>query len=426
MRAIIRFLAIAAALGAASGAANASYHLWQLKQLYSSADGSVQYIQLQAYASMQQFIRNHTITVTQGSTTHTFRIPSDLPGDTSSSMMDDSGYGYYMPMMSYKSMIIATQGFANLNMVAPDYIMPNGFLFTSGTAVVNWGEGADTFAYSSLPTDGSHALSRNGGIVDAIATNFMGDSAMIQAITARIPAALSGLFYNPNESGWGINFTQRGSNVFAAWYTYDANGNPKWYVSTCAMNGGAVGTTGTCSGALYEVSGPTFFGAAFDASRANPVQNGTLQLTFTDVDHASMTYSGVAGQTRTVQVMRQPLAAGAVPGVNYTDLWWNTGESGWGMAFTQQAATGFVAWYVYDSTGKPTWYVATCSVNGTTCSGNLLQTTGPHWGAAFDPNQVHSTTAGSITVNFTGPNDATINYTVGNVTSSKQVTRQIF
>jgi hypothetical protein len=426
MRAMIRSLALLAVLGAASGTANANFHLWLIKQLYSNADGTVQYIQLQAYASQQQFLSNHTITVTQGSTTHSFTLRTDLPGDTATTSMDDYGYGYYMPMATYKSMVIATQGFANMGLLTPDYIVPNGFLFTAGTAIVNWGEGSDTFPYSSLPTDGSHALNRNGGIVDAIATNFMGESAAIRAITARVPAALSGLFFNPNESGWGVNFTQRGSNVFAAWYTYDTNGNPKWYVSTCAMNGGATGTTGTCSGALYEVSGPTFFGTAFDPARANAVQAGNLQVTFTDTNNASMTYTGVAGQTRTVQITRQPLAAGAVPGVNYTDLWWNSNESGWGMAITQQASTIFLAWYVYDANARPTWYVATCSVSGSSCSGSLLQTVGPHFGPTFDSSQVHSSQAGSISVNFTDPNNAMITYTVNGLSASKNVTRQIF
>src|SRR5579859_5660400 len=85
-------------------------------------------------------------------------------------------------------------------------------------------------------------------------------------VTPNTPGPLSGLFYNAQESGWGIHFTQRGTNVFAAWYTYDASGNAKWYVSTCAMAGGAGGSTGTCRGQLFEVTGPRFFGVAFNTS----------------------------------------------------------------------------------------------------------------------------------------------------------------
>src|SRR6185369_6445380 len=167
-------------------------------------------------------------------------------------------------------------------------------------------------------------------------------------------------------------------NVFAAWYTYDGGGNPKWYVSTCNMASGATGTSGTCNGAIYEVNGPTFFGTPFNPQLASAVRNGNLQVTFQNADNASMTYSGVSGMTRTVAITRQPLASGSTAGVNYTDLWWGgASESGWGIAITQQATTMFLAWYVYDAAAKPMWYVATCTLDGTTCGGSLLRTTGP-------------------------------------------------
>ena len=70
--------------------------------------------------------------------------------------------------------------------------------------------------------------------------------------------------------------------------------------------------------------------------------------------------------------------------------------------------------------------MATCTVSGSTCSGDLLKTTGPNFGPAFDANQVHASTAGTVSVNFTGPNDATISYTVNGASSSKTVTRQLF
>ena len=41
-----------------------------------------------------------------------------------------------------------------------------------------------------------------------------------------------GALVNASESGWGIHFTERESTVFAAWYTYDLAGNPKWYVAS--------------------------------------------------------------------------------------------------------------------------------------------------------------------------------------------------
>jgi len=120
------------------------------------------------------------------------------------------------------------------------------------------------------------------------------------------------------------------------------------------------------------------------------------------------------------------ISAGSAPPVNYTDIWWNPSESGWGMAITQQSSTMFLAWYVYDGSAKPMWYVATCTVSGTSCSGDLLRTTGPAFGATFDASQVHAFTAGTISINFSDPNNAAISYTVNGVSASKTVTRQLF
>jgi alpha-tubulin suppressor-like RCC1 family protein len=245
--------------------------------------------------------------------------------------------------------------------------------------------------------------------------------------TANTPSALSGLWWNAAESGWGIHFTQRSNVVFAAWYTYDMSGNPKWLVSTCNMPAGTTGTAGRCNGTIFEVNGPTFFGTTFNPALVNAVSAGTLQVDFQNADSASMTYTAVAGQTRTVPITRQPLANGTTPpAVNYTDIWWNPNESGWGMAVAQQFATMFLAWYVYDGAGKPIWYVATCAMSGTTCAGDLLRTTGPAFGPTFDPSSVRVFTAGTLSVNFTDGNNATLDYTVDGTSASKTITRQLF
>ena len=237
------------------------------------------------------------------------------------------------------------------------------------------------------------------------------------------PGALSGLWWDAAESGWGIHTTQRGNNTFAAWYTYDALGNPKWYVSTCS---GISGTSGTCNGTLYEVTGPSFFGGAFNPSLVSATNAGTLRVTFSDPNAASMTYT-VAGQTRTVALTRQPLATGTIPpAVDYTDLWWNPNESGWGMAMAQQYGITFLAWYVYDANGKPTWEVATCTMSGSSCSGTLYRTTGPPFGPTFDATRVHAVAVGNAIVSFIGANDALLSYTVNGVSATKRITRQLF
>jgi len=280
---------------------------------------------------------------------------------------------------------------------------------------VGYGESAAAMFSSNLYQT---ALSVPGGVQCT--------ASLASAPAPTSPGALTGRWWNANESGWGIHFTQRGSNIFAAWYTYDAAGKPKWYVASACT--GMTGTSGTCTGTLYEVNGPTFFGVPFTPITASQVSAaGMLQASFTDANNGSMTYT-VGSVTRTVPITRQPVGVGTLtPAVDYSDLWWNPNESGWGIAMAQQNANIFLAWYVYDNTGKPVWYVASnCTVNGSSCSGVLYSTKGPAFGPTFPPNQIQVITAGSVIVSFVDANNAVLSYTVGNVTATKTITRQIF
>ena len=253
-------------------------------------------------------------------------------------------------------------------------------------------------------------------------------ASLASAPAPKSPAPLTGLWWNAAESGWGIHFTQRGTNLFAAWYTYDAAGNPKWYVAPNCGFASANATSGSCTSALYEVDGPTFFGGAFDTNLVHATQAGNVTLTFQDANTASFNYT-VGSSTRTVPIVRQvfPVAQSPTPAVDYTDLWWNASESGWGMAISHQFGNIFLAWYVYDANGKPFWYVApACTVNGSGCSGTLYRTTGPAFGPPLDPTKVQATAVGSAIVSFVDANNAVLSYTVNNVTATKTITRQLF
>lgn len=241
---------------------------------------------------------------------------------------------------------------------------------------------------------------------------------------ANIPGPYSGMWWNRNESGWGIHFTQRGGTIFAAWYTYDANGSPKWYTAaSCPI----VGTS--CTSKVYSVRGPPFFGVPFDSSRVVANDVGTISLGFLDNDHVSVTYS-VENTNRFIVLEREIFASsGATPLINFTDLWWNPAESGWGIALTQEFDKIFAAWYVYDSTGKAMWYVApNCNVpaSGMSCSSKVYKTTGPAFGPNFNPAQVVATEAGSASLTFADANNGTLTYNVDGFAGTKAITRQIF
>src|SRR5450432_1016401 len=160
VRALFCFLAAALSLPAA-----ASFYTFELEQLYSNVDGSIQFIVLMESAGLdgQSFLTGHLVKSTQGAVQHTFPFLNDLPS---------SGTANH-------SILIATPAFAALGIVTPDYVMPAGFLFT-GVGAVNYA-GVDSINYAALPTDGVNALNRNGTTSQNQAKNFAGASGTVPA-----------------------------------------------------------------------------------------------------------------------------------------------------------------------------------------------------------------------------------------------------
>lgn len=233
-----------------------------------------------------------------------------------------------------------------------------------------------------------------------------------------------GLWWNANESGWGMTLTQRGTTIFSAIYTYDATGTPVWYTMTnCPLTGG-----NRCTADLYSVNGATSPTVPWNSSGAQVAKVGTGTLVFSDNNNAVFSYT-LNGVTTSRNITRQIYATGPNPPiVDYTDLWWNPNESGWGVTLTQQFGIIFAAWFVYDSTGKPIWYVATnCPATATGCAGELYRADGgipltAAWnGAKPTPSKV-----GDVTFTFNDAANGVMRYTLNGITTSRTITRQPF
>ena len=231
-----------------------------------------------------------------------------------------------------------------------------------------------------------------------------------------------GLWWNANESGWGMSITQHGNMIFAAMYTYDDAGLPTWYViPNCPVS------TTNCTGDIYKVVGGTPPAVAWNGAGklVSKAGSGTLAFTSTGSGTFSFTINNVSGSKAITQ---QVFATGTTPpAVDYTDLWWNAGESGWGISLTQQFGTIFAAWYTYDSTGKAIWYVVpNCPVSGAGCSGSLYQVTGgkPLTSAWTGTNP--AVIVGSVTFAFTNAANGTMSYLLNGVNASRAITRQVY
>ena len=134
----------------------------------------------------------------------------------------------------------------------------------------------------------------------------------------------------------------------------------------------------------------------------------------------------INGTPATKSVTRQTFATGnTAPQTDYTDLWWNERESGWGVALTQQYGTLFAAWYTYDASGKAIWYIASnCPIIGTGCTGELFQVTnGTPLTVAWNGTRLATTKVGTITFAFSDAGNATMSYTINGASATRAITR---
>src|SRR5215468_9235344 len=98
----------------------ATFHTYQIQQIFSNADGSIQFVVLHEVLGLngQEFLVGHSLFATPAmGMTQQFPFPSNLPSDNTAGT----------------HVLIATQGFAALGIVTPDYVVPNGFFPLSGT-----------------------------------------------------------------------------------------------------------------------------------------------------------------------------------------------------------------------------------------------------------------------------------------------------
>jgi len=249
----------------AAPAAWANFHLFQIEEMFSNADGTVQYVVLHETtgANGENLLGGHTLTSTSGGSTNTFVFPRDLPGGSC---------GFYNCALSptaFARVLIATQGFAALGIVTPDYVIPNGFLpLANGT--INYA-GVDQVSYMTLPTDGVTAINRSGMTAQNLATNFSGQSASVSAGP-------------PSLTGTAVEY------YYAAWNFYFETAFP---AEIAALDGGAFG-------GVWQRTGQTF--TVWTDPSASPAAMPTCRFFSTAFSpKSSHFYTPFAGECATVK-----------------------------------------------------------------------------------------------------------------------------
>jgi len=175
LRSLLSAFAFAVTLFAAP--AHAEFHLFRIAEVYSNADGSVQYVVIReaSGANGENFWAGLQIRTTNAAgAVKTFTVPSNLSSSNTAS----------------RSVLIATAGFASLGLPTPDFTIPARFIPTEG-GTLDYAGGTDRITLPALPNDGVTAVDRNGNKVVGAPKNFANVTA---AMTATPIAAVE--FYN--------------------------------------------------------------------------------------------------------------------------------------------------------------------------------------------------------------------------------------
>jgi hypothetical protein len=106
------------------------------------------------------------------------------------------------------------------------------------------------------------------------------------------------MWWNPAESGWGINVMQQNDTAFFTFFVYGPDQKPIWYTFSGVDSGDF-----SWSGTLYLTQGP-YFGGAFSSTAVSYRAVGTAVFQGLFINQATLTYT-VDGTSVTKNLQRQ-------------------------------------------------------------------------------------------------------------------------
>lgn len=269
---------------------------FRIDQIYSNASGSVQFVVIHDRGqndcdSGEDRWAGEVLRSSGPGPERVYVFPANLPTCATSG----------------KRMLVATQGFAALGLVAPDFVIPNDFIQRPGGRLEFAG---DLVEYTALPDDGVTAIQANGTRIQNLATNLSGRSASVTASSTPafvINFGISGTWHNPATPGQGFLLeVVPGLNSLAlGWFTWgNTTGDHLWLSGLGPISGDSATVQ------LQRSSHGLFNNPA-------PVANmlaGTATFRFTDCSRGSVTFQrSDSGESGTIPIERLTPVPAACP-----------------------------------------------------------------------------------------------------------------
>ena len=165
--------------------------------------------------------------------------------------------------------------------------------------------------------------------------------------------AANGNYYNPKRSGDGLFLSHFGSTQLIYWYTFDANGDPIWYVGSVSPSYDT-GAVGTVNNLIYRVDKK-----GSGSGVRIPTAVGRFVLTRTGNSNDDLMFSWNIGTqfgtNHLVLAVRDGCATlGSTPS-KVSGHWFDLNLPGWGTNLLGLGDSIAAGLYFYDNSGAPRW-----------------------------------------------------------------------
>jgi len=211
----------------------------------------------------------------------------------------------------------------------------------------------------------------------------------------------NGWWWNSSESGSGYAIERQGNSIFMAAFLYETSGAATWYATLLSLQ-----PDGTYKGDMTRyVGGKSLLGTYKAPTSSTVVATASASFQFSDLGTLTINFFNGA-PSRTIAINRFAFVTPIFEpsyGSFQNGWWWNDQESGTGYFIEVQGSSAFIASFMYDSSGQPTWYASLANLSGT----NLLSgpvdmfSNGQSLGGTYKAPTVNSGAAGNMSYGFT-------------------------